>query len=90
MKGVESERPLGADQRDKTRETSQKECDARNEGEAYPSIGMENMQRAYVLSLKQGGRIFLFEDRALGTPLETPMVSSAGSIATTTREVISS
>jgi len=43
--------------------------------EAYPSILMENMQRAYVLSFKQGDRIFLFEDRALGTPLETPMVS---------------
>jgi hypothetical protein len=26
--------------------------------EAYASIGMENMQRAYVLSLKQGDRIF--------------------------------
>ncbi len=43
--------------------------------EAYPSLGMESMQRAYVLSRKQGDRIFLFEDRALGTPLETPMVA---------------
>jgi hypothetical protein len=43
--------------------------------EAYPSLGMENMQRSYVLSRKQGDPIFLFEDRALGTPLETPMVS---------------
>jgi hypothetical protein len=43
--------------------------------EAYPSLGMETMQRAYVLSLKRGGRIFLFEDRALGTPFETPLVA---------------
>lgn len=43
--------------------------------EAYPSFGMEMMQRPYVLSCKQGDRIFLFEDRALGTPLETPMVA---------------
>jgi hypothetical protein len=42
--------------------------------EAYPSLGMEMMQRAYVLSRKQGDRLFLFEDRALGTALETPMV----------------
>ncbi len=40
--------------------------------EAFPSFGMENMQRPYVLSPKQGNRIFLFEDRALGTPFETP------------------
>ncbi len=43
--------------------------------EAYPSLGMESMQRSYVLSRKQGDPIFLFEDRALGTPLETPMVA---------------
>jgi hypothetical protein len=43
--------------------------------EAYPSLGMEMMQRVYVLSRKRGDRIFLFEDRALGTLLETPMVS---------------
>jgi hypothetical protein len=43
--------------------------------EAYPSLGMEMMQRAYVLSRKQGDRIFLFEDRALGTLLEAPMVA---------------
>jgi len=41
--------------------------------EAFPSLGMENMQRPYVLSLKRGDRIFLFEDRAIGTPLETQM-----------------
>lgn len=44
--------------------------------EAYPSLGMEMMQRAYVLCRKQGDRVFLFEDRALGTPLETSMVSN--------------
>jgi hypothetical protein len=33
------------------------------------------MQRAYVLSRKQGDKIFLFEDRALGTPIETSMVA---------------
>jgi hypothetical protein len=43
--------------------------------EAYPSLGMEMVQRAYALSRKQGDRIFLFEDRALATPLETPMVA---------------
>ena len=47
--------------------------------EAFPSLGMENMQRPYVLSLKRGDRIFLFEDRAIATPLETPMY---GPIAT--------
>ncbi len=41
--------------------------------EAFPSLGMEIMQRPYVLSLKRGNRIFLFEDRAIATPLETPM-----------------
>jgi hypothetical protein len=44
--------------------------------EAYPSQGMEIMQRAYEVSRKRGERIFLFEDRALGTPLETPMVAT--------------
>lgn len=41
--------------------------------EAFPSLGVEIMQRPYVLSLKRGNRIFLFEDRAIATPLETPM-----------------
>jgi hypothetical protein len=36
---------------------------------------MEMMQRAYVLSRRQGERIFLFEDRALGTPFEASMVA---------------
>jgi hypothetical protein len=44
--------------------------------EAYPSLGMESVQRAYVLARKQGDRIFLFEDRAIGTLLETPMVAN--------------
>lgn len=44
--------------------------------EAYPSLGMASMQRAYVLSLKQGHRIFLFEDRAIGTPMEWNMYSA--------------
>jgi hypothetical protein len=41
--------------------------------EAFPSLGMQSLQRAFVLSLKSGKKIFLFEDRALGTPFETPM-----------------
>jgi hypothetical protein len=40
--------------------------------EAYGSLGMEIMQHAYVLRRKNGDLIFLFEDRALATPLETP------------------
>jgi len=43
--------------------------------EAYRTLGMAMMQRAYVLSRKQGDKIFLFEDRALATPIETPMVA---------------
>jgi hypothetical protein len=39
--------------------------------EAYGSLGMETMQRSYVLRRKNGDLIFLFEDRALGTGLET-------------------
>jgi len=38
--------------------------------EAYGSLGMETMQRAYVLRRKNNDLIFLFEDRALGTGLE--------------------
>src|SRR3977135_589733 len=45
-------------------------------GGRYPSLGMEMMQRAYVLFRKQEDRIFLFEDRALETPFETSMVSN--------------
>ena len=39
--------------------------------EAYGSLGMEMMQRAYVLRRKNGELIFLFEDRAIATPLES-------------------
>ena len=39
--------------------------------EAYGSLGMELMQRAYVLRRKNGDLIFLFEDRAIKTPLES-------------------
>jgi hypothetical protein len=39
--------------------------------EAYGSLGMEIMQRAYVLRRKSGGLIFLFEDRALGTGMQS-------------------
>jgi len=35
--------------------------------EAYGSLGMEMMQRAFVLRRKSGELTFLFEDRALGT-----------------------
>lgn len=39
--------------------------------EAYPSFGMEMMQRAYVLRRKSGELIFLFEDRALATGMRS-------------------
>lgn len=39
--------------------------------EAYRSFGMANMQRAYALRGKTGEAVFLFEDRALATGLET-------------------
>ncbi len=42
--------------------------------EAYRSFGMVQMQRAYALRLKNGDLIFLFEDRALATPLQTSLV----------------
>jgi hypothetical protein len=50
--------------------------------EAYPSLGMEIMQRAYVLSGKHGERVFLFEDRALGSRLETPIYSNIATAIT--------
>jgi hypothetical protein len=37
--------------------------------EAYGTLGMESMQRAYVLRRRGGELIFLFEDRALATLL---------------------
>jgi hypothetical protein len=41
--------------------------------EAYQSLGAVMMQRAYVLRRKNGDLIFLFEERALGTAIETSM-----------------
>ena len=41
--------------------------------EAYGSLGMEMMQRAYVLQRKRGELIFLFEERALATGMESSM-----------------
>jgi hypothetical protein len=41
--------------------------------EAYGSLGMETMQRAYVLHRKSGELIFLFEERALATALASSL-----------------
>jgi hypothetical protein len=41
--------------------------------EAYGSLGMEMMQRAYGLRRKNAELIFLFEDRAIGTPFESAL-----------------
>ena len=41
--------------------------------EAYRTLGMAMMQRAFVLRRKNGETIFLFEDRALATPLSLPI-----------------
>jgi hypothetical protein len=41
--------------------------------EAYSSMGMGMMQRAYVLRRKGGELIFLFEERALATRMESSM-----------------
>jgi hypothetical protein len=41
--------------------------------EAYGTLGMEMMQRSYVLRRKGGELIFLFEERALATPMESSM-----------------
>jgi hypothetical protein len=41
--------------------------------EAYGTLGMAMMQRAYVLHRKGGELIFLFEERALATALETSL-----------------
>lgn len=41
--------------------------------EAYGSLGMDMMQRAYVLRCKGGELIFLFEERALATIMESSM-----------------
>ena len=39
--------------------------------EAYGSLGMECMQRAYVMHRRNGDLIFLFEERALATRMES-------------------
>ena len=39
--------------------------------EAYGTLGMEMMQRAYVLHRKAGELIFLFEERAVATRMES-------------------
>jgi hypothetical protein len=44
--------------------------------EAYGSLGMEMMQRAYVLRRKGGDLIFLFEERALATGMASTMFAS--------------
>jgi hypothetical protein len=41
--------------------------------EAYGSLGMAMMQRAYVLHRKSGGLVFLFEDRAQATTMQTSL-----------------
>lgn len=41
--------------------------------EGYRSLGMMQMQRAYALRRRSGDLIFLFEDRALATPLATSL-----------------
>ena len=41
--------------------------------EGFRSFGMESMQRAYVLRRKDNELIFLFEDRALGTAMESSL-----------------
>jgi hypothetical protein len=41
--------------------------------EAYGTLGMEMMQRAYVLHRKGGELIFLFEERAVATTMESSM-----------------
>jgi hypothetical protein len=41
--------------------------------EAFSSLGMLILQRPFVLSLKHDDPIFLFEDRAIGSPIETPI-----------------
>jgi hypothetical protein len=43
--------------------------------EGYGSLGMELIQRAYVLRRKSGDLIFLFEDRALATGFESHLFS---------------
>jgi hypothetical protein len=50
--------------------------------EAYRSLGMANMQRAYALRRRSGEWVFLFEDRALATAYETSFFADiAGKLA---------
>jgi hypothetical protein len=49
--------------------------------EAYRSLGMVNMQRAYALRGKSDDWVFLFEDRALGTAVATSFFASVDPIA---------
>jgi hypothetical protein len=51
--------------------------------ESYRTFGMEAMQRAYVLRRKNNELIFLFEDRALGTAMESSLFTDiAADLAT--------
>jgi hypothetical protein len=47
--------------------------------EAYGSLGVEMMQRAYVLRRKNNDLIFLFEDRALGTGMASSLFTNIAS-----------
>lgn len=60
--------------------------------EAYASLGMAIMQRAYMLHRKSGELIFLFEERALATKMESSMFADvvsdlAARAAVTVREL---
>jgi hypothetical protein len=53
--------------------------------EAYGTLGMEIVQRAYVLRRKSGELIFLFEERALATAFASSMFAKiVGDLATRT------
>jgi hypothetical protein len=60
--------------------------------EAYGTLGMEMMQRAYVLHRKSGELVFLFEERALATAMESSLFADivadlAGRAAVPLREL---
>lgn len=44
--------------------------------EAYPTLGMVNMQQPYVLRRKNGDTVFLFEERAVGTAMQSVYFSA--------------
>jgi hypothetical protein len=44
--------------------------------EAYRSMGMASMQRPYTLRLRNGELIFLFEERAIGTGMQSDFYTS--------------